>query len=138
MSSRLFSEIREKRNLAYAIRGDVEINKDFAFNIIYIGTTKENVEIVKKLILKEFEDVAENLTEKELKQVKEQMIGNYQISLEDSQNQMVHLLSSEINGDVESFYEFEKDVASVKLEDVKELAKKAHQKYSFFALVPEK
>lgn len=138
MSSRLFSEIREKRNLAYAIRGDVEINKDFAFNIIYIGTTHENVEIVKKLILKEFEDVAENLTEKELKQVKEQMIGNYQISLEDSQNQMIHLLSSEINGDVESFYEFEKDVASVKLEDVKELAKKAAQKYSFFALVPEK
>lgn len=137
MSSRLFSEIREKRNLAYAIKGDSNINKDYAYNLIQVGTTKENVAKVKKIILEEMKDVSENFTEEELKSVKEQLIGNYQISLEESQTQMLNLLLFEINGNVESFYEFEKNISRVNLEDVRELAKKATKNYSFFALVPE-
>jgi len=135
MSSRLFSEIREKRNLAYSVKGDANINKDFAYNSIYVGTTKENVKKVEKLILKEFGKVADSLAEKELKQIKEQLIGNYQISMEDSQMQMVYLLLSEIHGNAKDFYEFEKNISAVKLEDVKKLAK--IKNYSFFALVPE-
>ena len=135
MSSRLFSEIREKRNLAYAIKGDSEITKEYAYNIIYVGTTKEKVDEVKKIIMKEFDEVSKKLTEKELNQIKEQIIGNYQISMEDSQSQMANLLMYEMDGDARKFYEFEKNISSVKLEDVKELAKiKVH---SFFALVPE-
>jgi len=138
MSSRLFSEIREKRNLAYAVKGNSNINKDFAYNLIYIGTTKENVEIVKKLILEEFEKISKVLTEEELKQVKEQIIGNYQISMEDSQSQMVNLLLHEIDGDAKKFYEFGDNIKKVKLKDVKKLANKVKEKkYSFFALVPE-
>ncbi len=135
MSSRLFSEIREKRNLAYAVKGDSNINKRFAYNFIYVGTMKENVEKVKKLILKEFEKVSKELGEEELKQVKEQLIGNYQISMEDSQTQMLNLLLHEINGGAKEFYDFEKNISGVKLKDVKDLAK--IKKYSFFALVPE-
>ena len=135
MSSRLFSEIREKRNLAYAIKGDSEITKEYAYNIIYVGTSKEKVDEVKKIIMKEFDEVSKKLTEKELNQIKEQIIGNYQISMEDSQSQMANLLMYEMDGDARKFYEFEKNISSVKLEDVKELAKiKVH---SFFALVPE-
>ena len=134
MSSRLFSEIREKRNLAYAVKGDSEITKDFAFNIIYIGTTKEKIAEIKKIILEEFEKVSKNLTEKELRETKEQEIGNYQISMEDSQSQLVNLLSYEIDGNAKEFYNFEKDISSVKLDDVKKLAK--IKNYSFFALVP--
>ena len=137
MSSRLFSEIREKRNLAYAVRGDSDINKDFAFNYIYVGTMPENVEKVEEIILKELEDVADNLTEKEVKEVKEQIIGNHKISIENSQNQMVNLLYSEVNAKAEVFYDFEENISKVKLEDVKSLAKKAIEKYSFFALIPE-
>jgi len=135
MSSRLFSEIREKRNLAYAVKGDSVITKDFAYNLIYVGTTKENVELVKKLILEEFEKVANGLGEKELKQIKEQLIGNYYISMEDSQSQMLNLLLHEIDGNAEEFYEFEKNIKAVKLKDVKKLAKLKN--YGFFALVPE-
>lgn len=61
MSSRLFSEIREKRNLAYVVKGEPNINKTFAYNLIYVGTMKENVEKVKDIILKEFEKVANSL-----------------------------------------------------------------------------
>lgn len=135
MSSRLFSEIREKRNLAYSVKGDSFITKNFAYNFIYVGTMKENVEKVKKLILKEFEKVSKDLSEKELKEIKEQLIGNYYISMEDSQSQMVNLLFYEVEGNAKKFYDFEKDIKSVRLGDVKKLSKLKN--YSFFALVPE-
>ena len=51
--------------------------------------------------------------------------------------QMVNLLASEISGDAKEFYEYEKNISEVKLKDVKDLAKKAIEKYSFFALVPK-
>jgi len=137
MSSRLFSEIREKRNLAYSIHGGSDINKDFAYSFVYAGITKENMDLVKELILKEFEKVSENLDEFELAQVKKQIIGNYHLEMEDSQTQMMNLLFSEIDGDAKEFYEYEKNIMDVKLGDVKELAKKAKEKYSFFALIPE-
>lgn len=135
MASRLFHEIREERNLAYAVKGETNVEKDFAYNIIYIGTTKKNVEAVKKLILEEFEKVAKGLSETEVKEVKEQIIGNYHISMEDSQSQMVNLLSYELDGDAREFYRYEKNISQVKLKDVKKLAKM--NKYSFFVLVPD-
>jgi len=135
MSSRLFSEIREKRNMAYAVKAASSINKEFAYNLIYVGTTKENVEPVKKLIIEEFEKVAKSLSEKEFNEIKEQLVGNYYISSEDSQSQMMELLTAEINGKAEELYEYEKNIRNVKIADVKELAK--IKNYSFFALVPE-
>ncbi|MFQ5531448.1 MAG: M16 family metallopeptidase, partial [Candidatus Nanoarchaeia archaeon] len=135
MSSRLFEEIRDKRNLAYAVKGDTNTSRDYSYNFIYVGTTKDKVEEVKKLILEEFKKVARDLTKKELDEVKEQLIGNYQISMEDSQSQMVNLLGHEMDGDAKEFYDFEKHIKTVKLNDVKKLAK--IKDYSFFALVPE-
>ena len=135
MSSRLFIEIREKRNLAYSIHGGEISTKNYAYNHIYVGTSKENVEKVKKLILEEFEKISKELGEKELNQVKEQLIGNHQIGMEASQDQMVHLLYWEVDSDAKNLYEFEKNIKEVKLEDVKDLAKLKN--YSFFALVPE-
>jgi predicted Zn-dependent peptidase len=135
MASRLFLEIREKRNLAYTVVGASEINKDFAYNVIRVGTTKENVSKVKEIILKEFEKVAKSLDKKELDSVKEQLIGNHHISMEDSVIQMTNLLLYEANHNAKDFYNFEKNIRKVKLEDVKKLAKL--KKYSFFALVPD-
>ncbi|MEK6906406.1 MAG: pitrilysin family protein [Nanoarchaeota archaeon] len=135
LSSRLFHELREKRNLVYSIGGDSIINKDFAYNFIYSGTTKKNLETVKSLIIEEFKKVSRNLDEKELKQTKEQIIGNHRISMEDSQMQLANLLFFEVNGNARKFYDFEDDIKKVKLKDVKEISN--IKKYSFFALVPE-
>jgi predicted Zn-dependent peptidase len=138
MSSRLFSEIREKRNLAYAVKGGLEDNRDYSYSWIYVGTMKQNVEEVEKIILEEFKKVSEDLTEEELESVKKQVIGNYNISVEESQTQMVNLLVSEIQGKAEDFYDFEMKISEVNLEDVKKLASEVKEgKYSFFALVPE-
>jgi predicted Zn-dependent peptidase len=135
MSSRLFSEIREKRNLAYSVKGSCNCDKEFGYDSIYVGTTKENIKLVKELILKEFKDVFKNLSEKELNEAKEQLIGNNKISQEDSQSQMLELLYGEMFGDPNEVYKFEKNIKSVKLKDVRAIANL--KKYSFFALVPE-
>jgi len=103
-------------------------------NFIFVGTSAENVEKVKQIILLEFKKI-ETLTEKEFEEAKEQLIGNNKISQEDSQEQMVDLLSHEISGKAEDSYEFEKEIRQVKLEDVKKLAN--FKDYSFFALLPE-
>ncbi len=137
MSSRLFAEIREKRNLAYAVKGDCNISDKFAYNIIYVGTTKENVEKVKELIIKEYEDVSKNLKQDEVDEAINQLVGNYKISMEDSQIQMVSLMAHEIDKDIDSFYEYEKHIKKVKLADVKKLAGDAIKSHSLFALVPE-
>lgn len=137
MSSRLFQELREKRNLAYAVKGGWDSNKRFAFNWIYVGCIKENVELVKKLIVEEFEKFEKIFSEKELNELKEQIVAQYQISMEDSHEQMLNLLAQEVHSNACDFYKFEEKIRKVKLKDVNELAKIASEKFSFFALVPE-
>lgn len=136
MSSRLFHEIREKRNLAYAVKGSFEISKDFGYSIIYVGTKKGNAKKIKKIVVEEFKKVSKELTEKELNQVKEELVGNLQISMEDSVSQMSYLLGSEIEGDSRDFYKLEDNIRKVRLRDVKSLASDAARKHSFFALTP--
>jgi len=133
MSSRLFQEIREKRNLAYSVKGGSDIDKDFGYNAIYVGTSKENVGKVKKLIIEEFKKI-KDLKEDELNEVKEQLMGNHKISKEDSQGQMLELLSYEIVGKVHQAYSYEQNIKDVKLADVKKLANLKN--YSSFSLVP--
>lgn len=135
MSSRLFTEIREKRNLAYSIGARIHVSRDYSYMVIYAGTSKENVGKVKKLILEEFEKVSEELSEEELESIKEQIVGNHQISMEESENQLFSLVSHEVISNSEDFYSFEKKIRDVKLEDVKELAKL--KEHSMFALIPE-
>jgi len=137
MSSRLFTEIREKRNLAYDVKAESVINKKYAYSLVYAGTTKENIEKVKKLILEEYSIVAKDLNEKEMDEIKNQIIGNHQISMENSDTQLFHLLLVEVNGNAKNYYDFEKKIKEVKLEEVKRIAKFATEKNSFFALVPE-
>ena len=135
MSSRLFSEIREKRNLAYAIRGDCTAEKEFGYSLVYVGTTTDKLSEVKRLIIEEHKKVARDLDNKELSLIKEQLIGQHLISREDSQSELAYLLSAEIDGDVKDAFTFEKKIAAVKIADVKNLAKIS--KYSVLTLVPE-
>lgn len=137
LSSRLFVEIRQKRNLAYSVNGISDIGKEFGHNLIYVGTKKEHIGEVKEVILKEFEKILGEFDESELNKIKTKIIGNYRISMEDSSEQAMNLLKHEIILNAESFYDLEKKIKSVKVEDVKELAKKAIKKHSFFALIPE-
>lgn len=134
MSSRLFIEIREKRGLAYAVGSSLESEKDYAFYEIYVGTTKDKVDEVKKIILEEFGKI-KDMTEEDLQKAKETAVGLRKISSEESKDVMKELAVSEMVGNVEDYYKYEEKINSVTLKEVKKLAK--IEKYSSFALVPK-
>ncbi len=134
MSSRLFLEIREKRGLAYAVNSSIESEKSYSFYAIYVGTTKESIDKVKELILQEFKNV-ENMTEKDLEEAKERLIGLKKVTSEESVNVMGGLMYSELNGSAEDYYRFDEDIKKVTLNQVKNLAK--IKEYSTAAIVPK-
>lgn len=134
MSSKLFLEIREKRGLAYSVRGSLNHEKNHSYYTISVGTTKEAIEEVKKLILQGFKEI-DKMSEKDLEESKERLIGLQKISLEESANVMNSLMMSEIIGKAEDFYKFEEDINKVSLAQVKKLARIGE--YSTAAIVPK-
>lgn len=136
MSSRLFLEIREKRGLAYAIRSMINAEKSYSNYLIYAGTTKEAISEVKKIILDEFDKMGK-MTDEDLKEAKERLIGLKHVAREDSSDVMNELMESELVGEGEDYYEYENDINKVKLDDVKRLAKKLIKEYSTAAVVPK-
>jgi len=133
MSSRLFEEVREKRGLAYTIRGMLEQGKDFGYQIFYVGTTKENVKLCKEVILREIKKM-KDLQKKDLEEAKEQLIGLRKVGSEESVNVMNALVQEELAGDAREFYKYEERINSIKLKDVQSLSK--IKGYSSIALVP--
>jgi len=121
MSSKLFREVREKRGLAYAVKSDLDIGKNYGYLIIYIGTDKSKVDEVKKICLDEFGKMGD-LSEKELEDGKKQVIGNYDIATEDSANVALNLILEEMAGGAEKYYDYEKNLNEVSLEDIRKLA----------------
>lgn len=134
MSSKLFLEIREKRGLAYAIKSNIDGGSSYGYYSIYVGTTKEKVEEVKRLILEELENV-KNMSEKDLKEAKERVNGLHKVLSEESVNTMNELLFHEFFGKAEDYYKHEEKINKVTLEDVKKLAK--IKDYSFAAITPK-
>ena len=137
MSSKLFLEIREKRGLAYAIKSSLGGEKNYSYYSIYVGTTKEAIEEVKKLILEGFKNINQ-MTEHDLQEAKERLIGLRRISSEESVNVMNELLFAEIAlDDAESYYQHEEKINSVTLDQVKDLARSLVHEYSTAAIVPK-
>ena len=137
MSSKLFLEIREKRGLAYAVKSSIDAEKNYSNYLIYVGTTKEAVPEVKKLILNGFADV-EKMTEKELEEAKQRVIGLRDVTSEESSSVMNELMFAELAGDAGNYYEYEERIRRVDLGSVKRLAKELIKKgYSTASVVPK-
>ncbi len=134
MSSKLFLEIREKRGLAYAVTSMFDSKKDYSYYTIYVGTMKEAIPEVKKLILEGFNSIS-NMTEKDLEEEKTRLVGLKEVISEESINVMNELMLSELADKAENYYEYEKNIGQVTLEQVKELAK--IKSYSTAAIVPK-
>jgi len=134
MSSRLFQEIREKRGLCYAIKSSMEQSRDYAYEMIYSGTVKEKVNEIKKLILKEIKKL-ESLKNTDLNEEKEKLIGLRQINKEKCDLTMIDLIQEELGENAENYYNYEKNINSVKLAQVRKLSRL--KGYSFVSLIPE-
>lgn len=136
MSSRLFLEIREKRGLAYAIKGAVDSEKSYSNYLIYVGTTKPAIAEIKSLILKEIELISK-MTKQQLEEAKTELIGLKRVRSEESVNVMNELMFSENAGSAEDYYDYESKINSVSLDQVKSIAKQILKSYSTAAIVPK-
>ena len=136
-SGKLWLEIREKRGLAYTIRGSIEMEKSYSYYSIYVGTMKEAVPKVREMIIQGVNDV-EKMTAQELADAKQQLIGLRRVATEESINAMQKLIFTEIStGDAEEYYRYEKHINEITLEEVKSLAKNILKEYSTATIVPK-
>jgi predicted Zn-dependent peptidase len=70
MSARLFTEVREKRGLCYAIGAHYHALKEAAGIMCYAGTTPEKAQETLNVIIQEFNRLGEIITEEELQRAK--------------------------------------------------------------------
>lgn len=133
MSSKLFSEVREKRGLVYGVETELDLGKNYGYMVIWAGTDPDKKKEVFDICLKEFKKMAE-ISEEELDRAKVQVLGNRDVESERGDDTAVNLILEELAGDAKNYYEYEKNINSVKLEDIKKLAEISD--YASFSLGP--
>ncbi len=87
MSSRLFSEVREKRGLAYYVRSSSDEYKDTGSLVSTAGIDPKRVKEAVEVMMAEYQKVKEGklgVTKKELTKAKEYIKGHLVLELEDS------------------------------------------------------
>jgi predicted Zn-dependent peptidase len=89
MSSRLFSEVRERRGLAYSIRTSIERYEDTGYIGTYAGVDVKRIDEAIKVVLDEHYKLANGdtpISARELKKAKEFIKGHLALSLEDTKD----------------------------------------------------
>lgn len=89
MSSRLFSEVREKRGLAYAVRSSSEYYKETGYFGVYAGVDLKRIDEAIKVIVDQMYGLASKkykISSKELLKAKEYLKGHMALSLEDTKS----------------------------------------------------
>jgi len=85
MSSRLFSEVREKLGIAYYIRTDSASNPDSGFLVTQAGIENKNIEKAISIILREYRKISRiKVSAGELKKAKDYIKGRASLELESS------------------------------------------------------
>jgi len=96
MSSRLFTEIREHKGLAYDIHSYVEHFLDSGSFVVYAGVDPAKVGIAVEAILGELSKLKQVISSSELTRAKELSKGRLQLRLEDSQHMALWLGGQEL------------------------------------------
>lgn len=128
MSSRLFSEVREKRGLAYYVRASSEHYSDVGSLVVTAGVDPKRIyEAVEVIIseLKDLRDGKKKITEDELKKAKEYLKGHLVLELEDSRSVSIYYATQQIlENEIKNPDETLKRIDEVAIKDVEKVAKK--------------
>ena len=129
MSSRLFSEVREKRGLAYSVRAGISPYLDIGNFAIQAGLTKSKLDEGISTIMNELRKmVKKGVTSEELKRGKEYIKGKMILNLEDSSVLAEFFAKQELlSGKIESPEDKLKKIEAVTKEDIQRVAKQVLQ-----------
>ena len=128
MSSRLFSEVREKRGLAYYVRTGSEHYQDVGNLVSTAGLDPKRVEEGISVIVNEYAKIASaksEITRQELDKAKEYLKGHFVLELEDSRSVAGFFAQGEIlEKKIETPEEIIAKIDKITVEDVEFVAKK--------------
>lgn len=128
MSSRLFSEVREKRGLAYYVRANSDQYIDAGSLVISAGVDPKRIEQAIEVILSELvalRDGKKKIKKEELKKAKEYLKGHLVLELEDSRSVSIYYATqSVLENEIKNPDEVLKQIDKVSAEDVMRVAKK--------------
>jgi len=97
MSSRLFQSIRERRGLVYTIYSAPNLYRDAGTLVVYAGSAPDTAASVVELTLKELRRMREQKVQSdELKRAKDNIKGQFMLSLESTSARMTHLAQQEM------------------------------------------
>jgi predicted Zn-dependent peptidase len=138
MGSRLFTEIRDKRGLAYTAMSQYDERLGPSNILIFLATHPQNVEQAKAQVLVELKRLAdEGLSEEEIAHIATQKRGMYLIQNETNLNQALMLAMTELTGRgykwVDDYMGFFDEVTS---DDIKEAAQRYFQNYTEVLIIP--
>ena len=119
-----------KGGLVYALRGVRYWNKLWV-STNFAGTDNLNKEdgVNKRYFLN-----MKDISEEELENAKVRVIGNKKIRSEESSNTAINLVFSELYSDARDYYEYEKEIMSVTLSDIRKITENVE--FSSFILEP--
>ncbi len=127
MSSRLFSEVREKRGLAYYVRAYADRYIDSGYLAAFAGVDKTRIDEAIKVVHDEFAKVAtgNEITEQEVKKAKEYNKGHFVLGLEDTQSVAVFFgMNQVLEKETKTPDDVLAKIEAVTIEDVQRVAKK--------------
>ena len=123
MSSRLFTEIREKRGLAYDIHSYGEHFLSSGSMIVYAGVDPCRLDECLEALLLELARLRAGVTEEELRRAKELVKGRLELRLEDTQNAALWYGGQQLlNGEILTLEEVCRRIEDVTLNAVSAVA----------------
>lgn len=141
MSSRLHITFREKQGLSYAVGSSYGIKMDKSYLAMYIGTEPKNIELVKSKFLQEMTRLkTEKVSNEELNDAKQKIIGDFLIGQETNQSK-AHILGwfENVDKGFNFAYDFPELINSVNSDDIINTANKYFASpYVLSIVAPEK
>ena len=127
MSSRLFTEVREKRGLCYYVRSDVDYYQDVGLAGASAGIDPKRIHEALPVIKQEFLDLASGakpVSKEELVRAQENIVGTMTLSFEDSRSVAQYFASKQLlMNSLETPEEIWKKILAVTIDEVHALAK---------------
>lgn len=138
MSSRLFSELRDKRGLAYSTGAFYPSRAEDSHLVTYIITLPQNAETARQGILEILQQIKEHgVPEEELERAKSYVIGNYRIEHETAERRAWYLGWYETLGvGYQMDEQYPELIRGLTSEDIQRVAQKYLQYYVLSTLGP--
>ena len=137
---RLFSQLRDKESLAYAVGAFRRPGLETGVFGVYLACDPSKVTVAREGIFRELEKIrADGLTKRELADAKKYLLGNLRIGLQTNGSQAMDMILNELYGLGHDYTEhYIKKIEAVTLKDIKRAAGKiiGPEKFVFVTVGP--